>query len=79
MLAPSVVLFAISCLIIVGIETKIYELIFGLMICFFLLIGISYFCDTCFATVFRPLPVGPRTIIRGVRGAIERGFFAVNE
>jgi len=46
---------------------------------FFLLIGISYFRDTCLATVFRPLPVGPRIRIRGVRGAFERAFFAVNE
>ncbi len=39
----------------------------------------SYFCEICFATVFRPLPVGPRITIRGVRGAIERAFFDVNE
>jgi hypothetical protein len=46
---------------------------------FFLPIGISYFREICLATVFRPLPVGPRIRIRGVRGAIERAFFDVNE
>jgi hypothetical protein len=39
----------------------------------------SYFRETCLATVFRPLPVGPKITIRGVRGAIDRGLFDVNE
>lgn len=45
----------------------------------FLPIGRSYLRETCIATVLRPLPVGPRITMRGVRGATERDFLLIYE
>ena len=41
--------------------------------------GISYFRETCAATVFRPQPLGPRMTMRGVRGATDRAAVVAYE